>query len=190
MNLHTVLAVFLFFNSPFIISDGEISHSDSGYHIESPEMRATIRDADGSILVTNFVYRGPTRQVSRLADGEYRSQFVLALRAQDICNRVYIGLNLKTSEILVQVKRNVGESTHEQCKDEGYQTIARWQAPHVEVGKTYYFAARIHNNSLAVSTEKQSHVVRLPDTAFKFNGPAGVRSDNAVVDFSYSVEDR
>jgi hypothetical protein len=30
--------------------------------------------------------------------------------------------------------------------------------------------------------------VALPSTAFSFNGPAGIRSDNAVLDFTYQVD--
>jgi hypothetical protein len=171
----------------FDVTDGEISGSPSDYHVSTAEMRATIKDSNGTMLITNFRYRGATSAVSRLADGEIRHQFGLALRAQDICNRVYIMLHFDTDEVFVQVKRNPGESTHEQCGDNGYTTVASWKVSPIVENQSYYLSAKITGHSLAVNTEGSTRVVPLPSSAFTFNGPSGIRSDNAVLDFTYEV---
>jgi hypothetical protein len=173
--------------SVFEVTDGEITGSPSGYHVSTQEMRATINDTDGSMLITTFRYRGPTKLVSKLADGEIRHQFGLALRAQDICNRVYVMLHFDTDEVFVQVKRNVGETTHAQCGDDGYTTVASWKVSPIVENQSYYLSAKITGHSIAVNTEGSTKVVPLPPSAFNFNGPAGLRSDNAVLDFTYEV---
>jgi hypothetical protein len=173
--------------SPFDVTDGEITGNASDYHVGTAEMRATIKDSQGSMLITTFRYRGATKSVSKLADGEVRHQFGLALRAQDICNRVYIMLHFDTDEVFVQVKRNPGETTHEQCGDNGYTTVASWRVSPIVQNQSYYLSAKITGHAIAVNTEGSTHVVALPLTAFSFDGPAGIRSDNAVLDFTYQV---
>ncbi len=172
----------------FDITDGAISKSGSLYQIETPELRATIKGSSGASLVTTFTYLGPTVQQSRLSDGELRHQFALVLRAQDICNRVYISVHFDTNEVYVQVKRNPGKVTHKDCGDEGYTTVADWTVPPVRVGEPYYLSSRIVNTTLAVNTGGLSHLVKLPSTAFEFNGPAGLRTDNVRVRFSVEAE--
>jgi hypothetical protein len=68
-----------------------------------------------------FTYLGPTQEVSRLGNGEVRSQFGIKLRAQDTCNIVYIMWHFSPDQkIAVSVKRNPGQGTHEDCLDNGY----------------------------------------------------------------------
>jgi hypothetical protein len=175
-------------SSVFEVTDGQITGSPSDYHVSTAEMRATIKESEGDMLITTFRYRGPTKTVSKLADGEIRHQFGLALRAQDICNRVYIMLHFDTDEVFVQVKRNPGETTHEQCGDNGYTTVASWKVSPIVENQQYYLSAKISGHNLAVNADGSSRVVALPSTAFSFNGPAGIRSDNAVLDFTYQVD--
>src|ERR1700680_3566988 len=108
--------------SDFDVSDGKISEAAGDRLIVgSKEMRATLKKTGPSQKLTvNFTYLGPTNEVSHLGNGEVRHQFGVKLKAQDICNLVYVMWNFDTQRIAVSVKLNPGQRTHEDCLDRGY----------------------------------------------------------------------
>jgi hypothetical protein len=57
--------------------------------VSTKEMRATLKFPTQQNVTVKFTYLGPTQEVSRLGNGEVRSQFGIKLRAQDTCNIVY-----------------------------------------------------------------------------------------------------
>lgn len=63
---------------------------------------------------------GPLSEVSHLGNDEVRHQFGIKLKAQDICNLVYVMWNFDTQKIAASVKLNPGQQTHEECLDRGY----------------------------------------------------------------------
>lgn len=177
----------------FDVSDGRIDRRRDGrLEVNTKELRATIRGTTGGSIAVHFMYLGPTREISRLADGEVRHQFVIALRAKDICNRVYIGWHFLApnpkDEIVVQVKSNPGKRTHEACLDNGYQTVMSFAAPPVRVNEEHTFAASIAGKILTVTMDGKATQLLLPDAALKFDGPAALRSDNAHVIFTYEAQ--
>src|SRR5262249_50284941 len=149
---------------------------DGRLEVNTKELRATIRGTTGRSIAVHFTYLGPTREVSRLANGEVRHQFVLALRAKDICNMVSAGWPFLAPDpvepIVVQVKSNPGKRPHEACLDTGYQTITSSAAPPVRVNQEHTFAAIIYGQILTVTIDGRATQVVLPDPALAFDGPA------------------
>ena len=87
-------------------------------------MRALAPGSTGDAAELAFVYRGPSREETRLASGELRRQIGLKLRARDTCNVVYVMWQLEPEpRILVSMKRNPGLSTHAGCGAGGYVTL-------------------------------------------------------------------
>lgn len=175
------------------VSDGRIVRSRDGrLEVDTKELRATIRGTTGRSIAVHFMYLGPTRELSRLANGEVRHQFVLAPRAKDICNMVYVGWHFLAPDpadtIVVQVKSNPGKRTHEACLDNGYQTVASFAAPPVRLNEEHTFAAVIDGQILTVTMDGRATQVVLPDLALAFDGPASLRSDNAHVIFTYEAQ--
>ena len=177
----------------FAVSDGRINRTRDGqFEVSTKEMRATIKGTSGQRLRVRFTYLGPTAETAKLADGSVRHQFVLALRAKNICNRLYIGWHFlgpsKHDQVVVQVKANRGQVSHAECGDSGYQTVATFSAPAARVNQEHRFEASIENGCLVVVTNEQVRHVPWPAAAFDFDGPAALRSDNARVIFAYEAE--
>jgi hypothetical protein len=175
------------------VSDGRIDRTRDGrLEVNTKELRASIRGTTGRSIAVHFMYLGPTREVSRLANGEVRHQFVLALRAKDICNMVFVGWHFLDPDpadaIVVQVKSNPSERTHEACLDHGYQTVTSFAAPPVRLNQGHTFAASIEGQILTVMIDGTVKQVVLPDVAHAFDGPDALRSDNAHVIFTYEAQ--
>jgi hypothetical protein len=171
-------------------TSGEIVALDGvRFAIASPTLRAELGRAPRSAAELGFVYRGPTKSVSALASGELRRQIGLKLRAQDSCNVVYVMWHIEPSPgIVVSVKSNPGQSRHTECGDRGYSVLeptASTPAAPIAPGQQHVLGAEIRDRVLLVKTDgEQSWRGELPPTAFEFDGPVGVRSDNG----EFSVE--
>lgn len=141
-----------------------------------------------------FVYRGPSPQAAPLASGELRRQIGLKLRARDTCNLVYVMWHMEPSpKIEVSVKSNPGRRTHEECGDRGYAFVSpSWTSPDlrpIHAGERHTLRASIRGTNLDVAADGRAiWVGKLPQQAFAFDGPIGVRSDNAAVDFELWAE--
>jgi hypothetical protein len=100
--------------SDFDVSDGRIEQAAGDrLMVDSKEMRATLKKVSNAQQATvNFIYLGPTREVSHLGNGEVRHQLGIKLKAQDICNLVYVMWNFDTQKIAVSVNLNPGQRTH------------------------------------------------------------------------------
>jgi hypothetical protein len=91
--------------------------------------------------------------------------------------------------INVSVKRNPGQRTHADCLDRGYiniQSRARVAPKPVRVGEFHRLFARMNDSNLTVTAD--DIVVwdgDLGPVALEFDGPAGLRSDNAQVTFYF-----
>jgi hypothetical protein len=165
-------------------TSGEIVALDGvRFAIASPTLRAELGRAPRSAAELGFVYRGPTKSVSALASGELRRQIGLKLRAQDSCNVVYVMWHIEPSpKIVVSLKSNPGQSRHAECGDRGYAVLqprTATAAPVVATGEPHVLGAVIAGRELSVTTDGSSiWVGELPEAAFSFDGPVGLRSDN------------
>jgi hypothetical protein len=183
--------------SDFDVSDGKIEPAAGNrLMVSSKEMRATLKKTGASQNVTvPFTYLGPTSEVSHLGNGDVRHQFGLKLKAQDICNVVYVMWNFDTQKIAVSVKLNPGQQTHEQCLDRGYINNIKPRLlkapPAVHVDQPHTLSADLEGQELRVKTD--GAVVwegTLVPVVLKFEGPVGLRSDNAHVVFDFLVGGR
>jgi hypothetical protein len=155
-----------------------------GLAVNVPKMRAYINAYTQPMAEARFTYFGPTPNESPLASGEMRRQFGLKLRAQDACNLVYVMWRIEPeSKLVVSVKSNPGQHTSAQCGNQGYQTIKPLRSspiPSLTSGGTHILRAEMNGANLQVFADNfpvwEGSVG--PD-ALAFDGPVGMRSDNA-----------
>jgi len=180
--------------SDFAVPDGKIEKAAGNrLMVSTKEMRATLKFPTPQDATVKFTYLGPTKEVSRLGNGEVRSQFGLKLRAQDTCNTVYIMWHFSPDQkIAVSVKRNPGKRTHADCLDNGYINNRKPRVsaapPPVHPDQPHTLNASMHGSNLAVKADDR--VVWEGDlgrVALEFDGPVGLRSDNAHVVFDFLV---
>ena len=176
----------------FDVPDGKIEEAAGNrLMVSTKEMRATLKSKSQQNVTVKFTYLGPTKDVSRLGSGEIRSQFGIKLRAQDTCNIVYIMWHFApTQGIAVSVKRNPGQKTHEECLDRGYinSTKPRVSAtpPVVRPDQPHTLSAVMTGSNLTVTADgKVVWEGDLGPVALEFDGPVGLRSDNAHVVFDF-----
>ena len=159
--------------------------------VSTKEMRATLKFPTQQDVTVNFTYLGPTSEVSHLGSGEVRSQFGIKLRAQDTCNIVYIMWHFAPDQrIAVSVKRNPGQRTHEECLDHGYINNIKPRVsaapPPVHPEEPHSLSASMRSSNLTVvADERVVWQGDLGPVALEFNGPVGLRSDNARVIFDF-----
>jgi len=170
------------------VTSGTVSVLRPGlFHVEVGGMRAVT--AASNAVKLSFVYRGPSRDVAPLANGELRRQIGVKLRAKDDCNVIYVMWHIEPdSGVNVSVKSNPGKATHAECGAEGYINLkparAGVVAP-VVVGAAHTLRAVIEGVNLVVTADGVAVWEGvLPAEAFAFDGPVGVRSDNGAFDFS------
>ena len=159
----------------------------TSFTIRDPGLRAVVPGSSGSSARLAFVYRGPTRKEAPLASGELRRQIGLKLRSQDTCNIVYVMWHVAPdSGVHVQMKYNPGQKTHLDCLDRGYRTLparAHRDLPSIRSGERHELVARIDGRTLRVLADGQpAWQGELPEQAFAFEGPVGIRSDNGEFD--------
>jgi hypothetical protein len=178
--------------SDFDVPDGKIEKAaENRLMVSTKEMRATLKFPTSQKVTVKFTYLGPTQEVSRLGNGEVRSQFGIKLRAQDTCNIVYIMWHFSPDQkIAVSVKRNPGKRTHEDCLDNGYINNIKPRVsalpPPVHPDQPHTFSASMSGSNLTVAADNR--IVwegDLGPVALEFDGPVGLRSDNAHVLFDF-----
>ena len=171
------------------VTEGEIGTTPSGWlSVNVPKMRAYVNARTPPAVELRFKYQGSTGNQSRLGSGELRRQFGLKLRAQDACNLVYAMWRIEPeSKLVVSVKTNPGQHTSAQCGNRGYRNIKprRSQAiPHLHPGDDHTLRAEMNGEEMRVFVDKdlvwEGDVGR---DALAFDGPVGIRSDNAKLEF-------
>ena len=176
----------------FDVPDGKIESAAGGrLMVSTKEMRATLKRPTEQNVTVKFSYLGPTKEVSRLGNGQVRSQFGIKLRGQDTCNIVYIMWHFAPDQkIAVSVKRNPGQRTHEECLDNGYINNIKPRvsalAPPVHPDEPHTLTASMAGSNLTVTADdKVVWQGDLGPVALEFDGPVGLRSDNAHVVFDF-----
>jgi hypothetical protein len=160
--------------------------------VRSPRMRAVANDLRAPLAEVDFVYRGPTTTTEPLESGTVRQQIGLKLRAQDDCNVVYVMWTIEPeSAVLVAVKYNPGQRLQRDCGPRGYHSITPHKAgavPAVKLDERHALRALIEGTSLTVWTDKRRvWEGELERDVFSFDGPVGIRSDNARFDFELAA---
>jgi hypothetical protein len=148
------------------------------------KMRAYVNAYTQPLAEVRFTYLGGTPNEAPLASGEMRRQFGLKLRAQDACNLVYAMWRIEPeSKLVVSVKNNPAQHTSAQCGNRGYQNIKPSRStpvPTLNPGDTHTLRAEMNGAEMRVFADRslvwEGSVG--PD-ALAFDGPVGIRSDNA-----------
>lgn len=171
---------------PVITTSGQLERgADGALHTQSPVMRATFGTEPHHQIELRFVYEGPSPDAQPLASGELRRQLGVKLRALDTCNVVYVMWHIEPSKGLeVSVKSNPGQSEHRQCGDRGYSFVApAFEAPPlppIRAGEPRRLRVELRGQWLrAWVDDRLQWEGTLPDQALRFDGPAGIRSDNS-----------
>jgi hypothetical protein len=171
------------------VTSGRIESRGAGHVlVEVPGLRArSASERPARSAEVAFTYMGPTRETAPLASGELRRQIGLSLRAQDTCNVVYVMWHVEPDPgVAVSVKANPGQATHEACGASGYVNLPRSttaRAPAIRVGEPHRLRADLDGRALRVlADDVVAWEGALPDVAMRFDGPAGVRTDNGVFD--------
>jgi hypothetical protein len=152
--------------------------------VNVPKMRAYVNAYTQPVAEVRFTYLGSTGNEAPLASGEMRRQFGLKLRAQDACNLVYAMWRIEPeSKLVVSVKSNPGQHTSAQCSNHGYQNIKPRRSSPVSTlspGETHTLRAQMRGAEMEVFADN-ALVWEGPigPEALAFDGPVGIRSDNA-----------
>ncbi len=157
--------------------------------VSVPQMRAYLDIPTPQRIEARFTYLGSTGNEKRLGSGALRRQFGLKLRAQDACNLVYAMWRFEPeSKLVVSVKINPGQHTSAECGNRGYENIKPNHSkpvPTLRSGDTHVLDAQMDGAELEVFVDHslvwEGSVG--PD-ALRFDGPVGIRSDNARLEIS------
>jgi hypothetical protein len=155
-----------------------------------PKMRAYLNAATAQSVEADFTYLGSTGNEARLGSGELRRQFGLKLRAQDACNLVYAMWRIEPeSKLVVSVKSNPGQHTSAECGNRGYRNIKAARSKPVPVlrpGESHSLRAEMNGAEMRVFAD---NVLvwegSVGPEALSFDGPVGMRSDNARLQIEF-----
>jgi hypothetical protein len=171
------------------VTEGAI---DSAAHdrlsVNVPKMRAYATEWSSQSAKLIFTYLGGTGKESALGSGAIRRQFGLKLRAQDSCNLVYAMWRIEPeSKLVVSVKTNPGAHTSTECGNRGYENINPLKSspvPHLQAGQSHTLSVEMKNSELSVFVDnREVWQGDVGPTAAKLDGPIGIRSDNAHLEF-------
>jgi hypothetical protein len=164
---------------------------DQTMEVEAPVFRGVVPEATASAAEVQFVYDGPTAETTPLASGELRRDISLKLRARDACNVVYVVYKIEpVSELAVLVKSNPDARRSSECGDRGYQRLTPETSrpvPEIRVGEPHLLKAEVDGESLSVFVDRElAWQGKLPESAFGFDGPVGIRTDNGRFRFRFA----
>lgn len=162
------------------ITDGNVAQDGYSFETQSKESRFEFEELDGNQLSIEVEFHGPTVETSLLGSGTSVSQVALKLRSINQCNLVYVARRFEPkSEIVILIKENKGQSTHKQCKDNGYRRIASVKVPEAKIGESFSLAGSFEMNHLTVRYDGKE--VWQGNIPWDFKGESGIRTDNARV---------
>lgn len=152
-------------------------------------LRGVAAGTRGDWARLRITFLGDADPLVKLSDGSVRRQACLKLRAADGCNLAYacwrVG-DVAGPWIQVQVKSNPGKRTAAECGAAGYiVSTPTWKAasiPDYRDGLEHQLEAAVADD-LSVSVRIDGTEVwrgALDPIAGAFDGPAGIRTDNAA----------
>jgi hypothetical protein len=173
------------------VTEGAIEKTaNNRLSVNVPKMRAYVTEWTAQSGEVRFTYLGGTSKESALGSGTIRRQFGLKLLAQDPCNLVYAIWRIDPeSRVVISVKRNPSQHTSAECGNRGYENIKPRKSstvPRLEPGKSHTLRAEMRDTELRVFAD--NHEVWQGDVgpdAAKLDGPVGIRSDNARLEFDF-----
>ena len=171
------------------VTEGAIENAGGDrMSFDVPKMRAYVMPPAEQSVEVSFRYLGATAKESALGSGQIRRQFGLKLRAQDPCNLVYAMWRIDPeSKLVVSVKRNPSEHTSAECGNRGYTNIKPLKAssvPRMQLGESHTLRVEMKNDELRVFADnREVWEGRIPRDAAALEGPVGIRSDNARLEF-------
>jgi len=171
------------------VTEGALEQSSgSRMSVNVPKMRAFVTVRTTQDVEARFTYLGPSPGEKPLGSGEMRRQFGLKLRAQDACNLVYVMWRIgPESKLVVSVKSNPGQHTSAECGNRGYRNIKpvhRSLVPPLRPGAAHTLRAEMNGVELRVYAD--NNLVwegSVGSEGGSLNGPVGIRSDNARLEF-------
>lgn len=176
-------------HSELCVTEGTTRQATSDrMSVEVPKMRAYSMRPSGESAELRFHYGGATQTESALGSGQMRRQFGLRLHAQDPCNLVYVIWRIDPeSKLVISLKRNPSEHTSAQCGNRGYTNIKPRKSspvPQLRAGESHKLRAEMKKEELRVFVD--NHEVwegEVGAYGAGLQGPVGIRSDNARLDF-------
>jgi hypothetical protein len=189
---HTRSASTAIVNEGLCVTEGQVQNRGQGtFEVTSPAMRAVVAGSVPEMAELRFLYKGPTPEIARLADGELRRQVGLKLRAEDSCNVVYAMWRFEPKPgVFVSVKRNPDRYHHSECADSGYENIAPLRStsvPAPKVGEEHVMQALLDGPNLRVVIDGQAVWDGDVGDVSSIVGPAGIRTDNARLVFQLAA---
>lgn len=157
-----------------------------------PKMRAYLETWTHPKVEARFTYLGSTGNEARLGSGELRRQFGLKLRAQNACNLVYAMWRIEPeSKLVVSIKSNPGQHSSAECGNRGYRNIKPAMAtpvPLLRPGQSHTLHAEMNGEHLRVFADNALvWEGTLGREVMTFDGPVGIRSDNAKLELQLLV---
>jgi hypothetical protein len=177
------------------VTEGEIEKTAKDrLSVNVPKMRAYVNEWTAQSAELRFTYFGGTSKESALGSGAIRHQFGLKLHAQDPCNLVYAIWRIDPeSKLVVSMKRNPSAHTSAECGNRGYENIKPRKAspvPRLEPGQSHTFRVEMKKEELRAFVD--NHEVwegEVGSDAAKLEGPVGIRSDNARLEFDFMARE-
>lgn len=171
------------------VTEGALQEmADQRLSVNVPKMRAYVSRWTSPAVAAHFTYMGASANEAKLASGQARRQFGFKLRAQDPCNLVYAMWRMEPeSKLVVSVKMNPGQHTSAECGNRGYRNIKPLHdlpVPVLRPGDKHSFRAEMDGERLRVLVDDS--IVwdgKVGTGAMRFDGPVGIRSDNARLQF-------
>lgn len=178
----------------------EVHQTTSGFlALNTASTRAQLIAGHQRHVLLQFRYRGQTADPEPNQSGEIVEQIGIKLRTSNTCNLLYVMWRITQPEgIVVKLKRNPGQSHHQECLANGYISIA----PSLQVPLTVT-ATDQRTHSLNVLMEDLDGVAQISvhvdgklvwtgevsqHLLESIDGPAGFRTDNGSFIFKMFVQ--
>jgi DNA-binding CsgD family transcriptional regulator len=178
------------------VTSGEVLEHEPGFlEVTEPIMRAVMREGRSSTASLQFRFMRSTEVSEPAGSGQRLLQIGLKLRSKDPCNLIYVMWRIRPQEeLVVQVKRNPGQSTSAECGNRGYTTVGRVPHPTPQRGALHDLTAEVRRLAdgdvdVIVWTDWEEALRERidPDLLKGIDGPAGFRTDNGIFNFRFYV---
>lgn len=178
----------------------EVQQTVSGFlSLNTAKTRAQLKAGLQRHVRLQFRYRGQTPDPEPNQSGEIVEQIGMKLRTLNTCNVLYVMWRITQPEgIVVKLKRNPGQSQHEECRANGYISIAPSSQVPLVVTATDQRTHRLnvlmedHYGVVQITVQVDGELVWTGEVSQRLlegiDGPAGFRTDNGSFIFKMFVQ--